>query len=49
MKPPTSTQLRDWDNEHVWHPFAPMQAYRIEKAPIIERGEGFHLFDIDGK
>lgn len=45
----TVQQLRDWDNEHVWHPFAPMQAYRTEEAPIIERGEGFHLFDIQGK
>lgn len=48
MKPLTSARLRDWDNEHVWHPFAPMQAYRVEEAPIIERGEGFYLFDVDG-
>ena len=41
-------QLRQWDNEHVWHPFAPMQAFREEGAPIIAHGEGFYLFDTDG-
>lgn len=41
--------LRQWDNEHVWHPFTPMQAYREEHAPIIERGEGFHLIDVEGR
>lgn len=40
---------REWDNEHVWHPFAPMTAYRAEKAPIIERAEGFHLIDTEGR
>ncbi len=37
-----------WDNEYVWHPFAQMQAFREEHAPIIESAEGFHLFDTDG-
>jgi len=41
--------LRDWDNEHVWHPFAPMQAYREENAPIIVSGDGFDLIDAEGK
>ncbi len=45
----TPEQLRDWDNRHVWHPFAPMQAYREEQAPIIERAEGFYLIDRDGR
>lgn len=40
---------REWDNEHVWHPFAPMTAYRAEQAPIIQRAEGFHLFDTEGR
>jgi adenosylmethionine-8-amino-7-oxononanoate aminotransferase len=43
----TST-LRRWDNEHVWHPFAPMLAYREEGAPIITGGDGFDLIDTDG-
>src|SRR5690606_38116164 len=38
--------LREWDNRHVWHPFAPMQAYRTEETPIIESAEGFELIDI---
>ncbi len=42
-------QYREWDNEHVWHPFAPMSAYREEFAPIIERADGFYLFDTQGQ
>lgn len=41
--------LRSLDNSHVWHPFAPMQAFREEGAPIIECGEGFHLIDVEGR
>ncbi|MCR9201105.1 MAG: adenosylmethionine--8-amino-7-oxononanoate transaminase [Planctomycetaceae bacterium] len=44
----TTAQLREWDNEHVWHPFAPMSAYREENAPIITHGRGFELIDSDG-
>ncbi|HUG17678.1 MAG TPA: adenosylmethionine--8-amino-7-oxononanoate transaminase [Planctomycetaceae bacterium] len=40
--------LRNWDNEHVWHPFAPMQAFREEHAPIIVEGDGFDLIDSEG-
>ena len=40
--------LRQWDNEHVWHPFTPMSAWTEEHAPIIVRGEGFDLIDVDG-
>jgi len=43
-----ANQLRNWDNEHVWHPFAPMQAYREECAPIIESADGFRLVDAEG-
>jgi adenosylmethionine-8-amino-7-oxononanoate aminotransferase len=41
--------LRRWDNEHVWHPFTAMSAYRDERAPIIEGGDGFFLIDADGR
>ena len=41
-------QLRDWDNDHVWHPFTPMDAYVDEKAPIIVGGDGFYLTDASG-
>ena len=40
--------LRAWDNEHVWHPFTPMSAYVQEQSPIIARGEGFDLIDVEG-
>ncbi len=45
----TADELRDWDSVHVWHPFAPMSAYREEQPPIIERAEGFSLFDTCGR
>ncbi len=45
----TAEQLRLWDNEHVWHPFTPMKAYRQENAPIIESAEGFFLIDTEGR
>jgi adenosylmethionine-8-amino-7-oxononanoate aminotransferase len=41
--------LREWDNAHVWHPFAPMQAFREEGAPIIADAEGFELIDVEGR
>jgi len=43
-----SNQLRQWDNDHVWHPFAAMSAYRDDGAPIIADAEGFFLIDVDG-
>jgi adenosylmethionine-8-amino-7-oxononanoate aminotransferase len=43
-----SELLREQDNNHVWHPFTPMLEYRTEETPIIVRGEGFHLIDVDG-
>jgi adenosylmethionine-8-amino-7-oxononanoate aminotransferase len=44
----THQQLRDADNQFVWHPFTAMQAYAEENAPIIERAKGFQLFDTEG-
>lgn len=40
--------LREWDNNHVWHPFTAMEAWQDENAPIIESGDGFHLIDTQG-
>lgn len=42
-------QLREWDNQHVWHPFAPMTAYVQEAPPIIAGADGFNLIDSDGR
>ena len=54
MTPPEFSQvspdiLRQWDNDHVWHPFTPMSAWVEEHAPIIGRGEGFELIDVNGQ
>ncbi len=45
----SSDILREWDNAHVWHPFTPMATYVGEPAPLIVRGEGFDLIDVDGR
>jgi adenosylmethionine-8-amino-7-oxononanoate aminotransferase len=49
MSAMTVNELRAGDNQFVWHPFTPMQAYRLEGAPIIDRAEGFELIDIEGR
>ena len=41
--------LRRWDNDHVWHPFTPMQAHQAERPPIIASADGFFLTDTDGR
>jgi adenosylmethionine-8-amino-7-oxononanoate aminotransferase len=46
---PTRRQLEQWDRDHVWHPFTPMQAYTAEKPLIIDRAEGCFLIDLDGR
>jgi adenosylmethionine-8-amino-7-oxononanoate aminotransferase len=45
----TRSQLEQWDRDHVWHPFTPMQSYAEEPPLIVQRAEGFHLFDLDGR
>jgi adenosylmethionine-8-amino-7-oxononanoate aminotransferase len=45
---PTRQQLEQWDREHVWHPFTPMEQYAAEKPLIIERADGCILVDLDG-
>jgi adenosylmethionine---8-amino-7-oxononanoate aminotransferase len=41
-------QLEQWDRDHVWHPFTPMQQYAAEPPLIIARGDGCFLYDLDG-
>lgn len=45
----TADQWRAWDNDHVWHPFTPMEAHRQEQTPIIVEADEFDLIDADGK
>lgn len=44
----TKEQLEQWDHEYIWHPFTQMQEYLKSRPLVIERGEGSHLFDIEG-
>ncbi len=46
---PTREQLEQWDRDHVWHPFTPMQAYAAEAPLIIARAHGCFLVDLDGR
>lgn len=46
---PSWPQLEQWDRDHVWHPFTPMQVYASERPLIIERAHGCMLVDQDGK
>lgn len=45
---PSREQLEQWDHEHLWHPFTPMQDYLAERPLLIERAEGCLLIDLDG-
>src|SRR5262249_36727702 len=46
---PTRAELVQWDREHLWHPFTPMQQYAAEPPLIVERAEGCWLIDVDGR
>lgn len=48
FSPLSAETLRSIDNQHVWHPFTPMQAWREEQAPLITAADQFELIDIEG-
>lgn len=35
--------------DHLWHPFTQQQGWSEEEPLLIERGEGSHLIDVDGR
>jgi adenosylmethionine-8-amino-7-oxononanoate aminotransferase len=37
------------DHDHLWHPFTQQQGWSQEEPLLIERAEGSHLFDVDGR
>jgi adenosylmethionine-8-amino-7-oxononanoate aminotransferase len=43
-----SGELRARDRASVWHPFTPQSVWADDDAPVIERGEGCELIDVDG-
>jgi adenosylmethionine---8-amino-7-oxononanoate aminotransferase len=44
-----SVDLARLDREHVWHPFTQQQGWVEEEPLMIERGEGSHVIDGDGR
>jgi adenosylmethionine-8-amino-7-oxononanoate aminotransferase len=45
----TLDELQHWDRDHVWHPFTPVPQGGGEPALVIERAEGCHLIDAEGR
>jgi adenosylmethionine-8-amino-7-oxononanoate aminotransferase len=37
------------DHEHLWHPFTQQQGWSEEEPLLIDRAEGSHLIDVDGR
>jgi adenosylmethionine-8-amino-7-oxononanoate aminotransferase len=37
------------DHDHLWHPFTQQQGWSEEEPLLIERAEGSHLIDADGR
>lgn len=45
----TAQEWKTLDKQVLWHPFTQMQDWVREDPLIVERAEGFHLIDVDGK
>jgi adenosylmethionine-8-amino-7-oxononanoate aminotransferase len=45
----TTSDLRQLDKKHVWHPFTPMKLWAESDPLVITRAEGMYLYDSDGK
>ena len=37
------------DRDHLWHPFTQQQGWVEEEPLIVERAEGSHLIDAEGR
>ena len=46
---PTYAALKQWDHQHVWHPFTQMEQWTAEDPVVIVRGEGNELIDVTGR
>lgn len=49
MGPSVRHDLRIKDLRHLWHPFTDIRTLEREDFPIIERGNGIYLYDVDGR
>jgi adenosylmethionine-8-amino-7-oxononanoate aminotransferase len=49
--PPTldADTLRAWDRDHLWHPFTDQAEWASSEPLVIDRAEGVHLIDRDGR
>jgi len=45
----TSADPAQLDRDHLWHPFTQQQGWSEEEPLLIERGEGSHLIDVEGR
>jgi adenosylmethionine---8-amino-7-oxononanoate aminotransferase len=43
------SHLAQLDHRHLWHPFTQQQGWGEETPLMIERGEGVHLIDVEGR
>lgn len=42
-------EVRRWDLDHLWHPFTQMAEYAKSEPLVVERAEGNHLIDDQGR
>lgn len=49
MKAPRSPAWRDRDRKVLWHPFTQQKGWMEDDFPVLERGQGAWLIDVDGK
>jgi len=49
MTPPDVNDVRNWDADHVWHPFTQMRDWLRREPIIIVRGEGAVIQDANGR
>ena len=45
----TSADPAQLDHDHLWHPFTQQQGWAAEEPLMIERAQGSHLIDSEGK
>jgi len=46
---PDPETLRDWDRDHLWHPFTPQADWAAAEPLIVDHAEGVYLYDVHGR